>query len=561
MVNIMVKMTGATAIAKTLREHGTEYVFYVFGYGVPNPELEAEGINTVLTRNEKCAAYIADGYARIGLRPGVAWGYRGPGSVNLAAGLADAYWSSSPVIALTSATQKTHIHRDSYQGIPDVRHFDEVTKWNVDVPTPDMGGEVLRNAFQVATSGCPGPVHVNFHVNAIFNEAEIPEPFGDQVYCGIPAKRIRPDPEDTKAVAKALTVAERPVIVAGQGVVISQAWDEVIQLAELLNIPVATSNTGKGIIPDKHPLAIGVAGLYSKATANVVIQDSDLVFYIGCKTGNMVTGNWTVPRPNTKVVQLDIDPEFVGRNFKTEATMICDSKLGLQDLITMLKRLMAKPAKTSQARLKEVEELIRVWNETADSELNSDAVPIKCHRLVKEIRKALAPDDILVADTGSETIWSSLFYEVYASGRNYICAAGSLGWSFPASIGAKLAAGGRKVLNLIGDGGIGYHIGEFETAVRYDVPFVAVVVNNMSWARPPATLKEPVDFGKVAEAFGGFGIRVERPGDIAGALDEAFNSGKPAIVDVVVDREESGYFAMATSRSWIPNAPTNLPFR
>ena len=557
----MVKMTGAMAIAKTLREHGTEYVFYVFGYGVPSHELEAEGINMVLTRNEKCAAYIADGYARIGLRPGVAWGYRGPGSVNLAAGLADAYWSSSPVIALTSATQKTHIHRDSYQGLPDVRHFDEVTKWNVDVPTPDMGGEVLRNAFQVATSGCPGPVHVNFHVNAIFNEAEIPEPFGDQCYCRIPAKRFRPDPEDTKAVAKALTEAERPVIVAGQGVLISQAWDEVIQLAELLNIPVATSNTGKGIIPDKHPLAIGVAGLYSKATANSVIQDSDLVFYIGCKTGNMVTGNWTVPRPNTKVVQLDIDPEFIGRNFKTEATMICDSKLGLQDLIATLKQLMAKPAKTSQARLKEVEELIRVWNETADSELNSDAVPIKCHRLVKEIREALAPDDILVADTGSETIWSSLFYEVYASGRNYICASGSLGWSFPASIGAKLAAGSRKVLNLIGDGGIGYHIGEFETAVRYDVPFVAVVVNNMSWARPPATLKEPVDFGKVAEAFGGFGIRVERPGDIAGALDEAFDSGKPAIVDVLVDREESGYSAMATSRSWIPDAPTNLPFR
>lgn len=557
----MVKMTGAMAIAKTLREHGTKYVFYIFGYGVPTSELEAEGINMVLTRNEKCAAYIADGYARIGLRPGVAWGYRGPGSVNLAAGLADAYWSSSPVIALTSATQKSHIHRDSYQGLPDVRHFDEVTKWNVDVPTPDMGGEVLRNAFQVATSGCPGPVHVNFHVNAIYNEAEIPEPFGDQCYCRIPAKRIRPDPEDTKAVAKALTEAERPVIVAGQGVVISQAWDEVIQLAELLNIPVATSNTGKGIIPDNHPLAIGVAGLYSKATANKVIQDSDLVFYIGCKTGNMVTGNWTVPRPNTKVVQLDIDPEFIGRNFKTKATMICDSKLGLQDLIATLKQLMAKPAKTSQARLKEVEELIRVWNETADSELNSDAVPIKCHRLVKEIREALAPDDILVADTGSETIWSSLFYEVSASGRNYICAAGSLGWSFPASIGAKLAAGGRKVLNLIGDGGIGYHIGEFETAVRYDVPFVAVVVNNMSWARPPATLKEPVDFGKVAEAFGGFGVRVERPGDIAGALDEAFDSGKPAVVDVVVDRKESGYSALATSRSWIPSAPSNLPFR
>jgi acetolactate synthase-1/2/3 large subunit len=559
----MVKMTGAKAIAQTLKMHNVEYVFYIFGYGVPVQELTAEGITMVLTRNEKCAAYIADGYARIGLKPGVAWGYRGPGSMNLAAGLADAYWSSSPVIAVTSATQKEHIHRDSYQGIPDIRHFDEVTKWNVDVPTPDIVGECLRNAFQVATSGCPGPVHINFHAKAIYQESEMVKPFGDEAYHKIPAKRIRPDPMDTLAVAKALVKARRPVIVAGQGTLISGAWTEVIQLAEMLQIPVATSNTGKGIIPDAHPLAIGVAGLYSKATANKMISDADLVFYIGCKTGNMATGNWTVPIPDTKVVQLDIDPEFIGRNYKTEATMVCDTKLGLQDLIGTVKELMVKPIKNRQIRLTEVADIMKQWNETAAAAMSSDAKPITGHRLIKEIRNALAHQDILVTDTGSETIWSSLFYEVLASGRNYICAAGSLGWSFPAAIGAKLAAGDRKVLNLIGDGGIGYHIGEFETAVRYDVPVVAVVLNNMSWARSPATLTEPVDFSKVAQAYGGFGARVEHPDNIADTLKDAFNSGKPAIIDVIVDRgtNGSGYAAMRESRSWIPDAPTNLPFK
>jgi acetolactate synthase-1/2/3 large subunit len=557
----MTKITGAKAIAKILKKFDTEYIFYIFGYGVPNREIEDEGIKMVLTRNEKCAAYIADGYARIGLKPGVAWGYRGPGSMNLAAGLADGYWSSSPIIALTSATQKSHIHKDSYQGLSDIRHFDEVTKWNVDVPTPDMVGHILRNAFQVATSGCPGPVHVNFHANAIFQEVDLPELFGDKAYCKIPAKRTRPDPEDTRSVVKALIEAERPVVVAGQGVLISQASDELIQLAEMLNIPIATSNTGKGVIPDAHPLAIGVAGLYSKATANQVIQDADLVFYVGCKTGNMVTCNWTIPKPNTKVVQLDIDPEFIARNYQTIASMVCDSKLGLQDLIIILKQMVFKPAKKSQVRLKEVERIIKVWNEKADAELNSDAIPIKGHRLMKELRQALSPHDILVADTGSETIWTSLFYEILTSGRNYICAAGSLGWSFPASIGAKLAAGDRKVLTLIGDGGIGYHIGEFETAVRYKIPFVTVVLNNMSWARPPATLKNPVNFAKIATAFGGFGIRVERPGDIAGAIDEAFDSGKPAIVDVIVDRKESGYVALLTSGSWISNKKTNFSFK
>jgi acetolactate synthase-1/2/3 large subunit len=240
--------------------------------------------------------------------------------------------------------------------------------------------------------------------------------------------------------------------------------------------------------------------------------------------------------------------------------MVCDAKLGLQDLISMTKQIIDKPAKHNQVRLTEVTKLIKVWNEKADAELNSDVIPIKGHRLVKELRNALTPNDLLIADTGSETIWTSLFYEIVESGRNYLCAAGSLGWSFPASIGAKLAAGDRKVLTLIGDGGIGYHIGEFETAVRYHVPFVTVVLNNMSWARPPATLKYAVDFGKLATASGGFGIRVERPGDLASALKEDFESDQPAIVDVVVDRKESGYVALLTSRMWISQKPTKLAF-
>jgi acetolactate synthase-1/2/3 large subunit len=558
----MIQMTGAKAIAQTLKIHDVEYIFYIFGYGVPVQELSAEGITMILTRNEKCAAYMADGYARIGLKPGVAWGYRGPGSVNLAAGLADAYWSSSPVIALTSATQKEHIHRDSYQGIPDIRHFDEVTKWNVDVPTPDIVGECLRNAFQVATSGCPGPVHINFHAKAIYQESEMVTPFGDITYTKIPAKRIRPDPKDTSSVIKALVHATNPVIVAGQGILISGAWTEVIQLAETLHIPVATSNTGKGVIPDTHPLAIGVAGLYSKATANKIITESDLVFYIGCKTGNMVTGNWTVPMPDTKVVQLDIDPEFIGRNYKTEASMVCDVKLGLQDLIKTIKHLKAKSTTNQPIRLTHIATIMKQWNDAATAAMSSDAQPITGHRLIKEIRNILAPQDILVTDTGSETIWSSLFYEVLAPGRNYICAAGSLGWSFPAAIGAKLAAGDRKVLNLIGDGGIGYHIGEFETAVRYNIPVVVVVLNNMSWAYPSTSLTEPVDFSKVAQAYGGFGARVEHPGAIADTLKDAFNSGQPAIINVIVDRgtNGSGYAAMRESRAWVSGSPTNLPF-
>jgi acetolactate synthase-1/2/3 large subunit len=239
--------------------------------------------------------------------------------------------------------------------------------------------------------------------------------------------------------------------------------------------------------------------------------------------------------------------------------MVCDTKLGLQDLITTVKQLKTKSISEARARIAEI---MTQWNEAAAAVMSSDAKPITGHRLIKEIRKTLAAQDILVTDTGSETIWSSLFYDVLASGRNYICAAGSLGWSFPAAIGAKLAAGDRKVLNLIGDGGIGYHIGEFETAIRYNIPVVVVVLNNMSWAYPSTSLTNPVDFSKVAQAYGGFGARVEHPGAIADTLKDAFSSEKPAIIDVIVDRgtNGSGYTAMRDSRAWIPGAPTNLPF-
>jgi acetolactate synthase-1/2/3 large subunit len=477
--------------------------------------------------------------------------------MNLAAGLADAYWTNTPVIAMTSATQRSNLHKFQYQGIPDMAHFEEVTKWNIDVATSDIVSEVLRIAFQTATTGCPGPVHINFHANAIFQECEIVEPFGASIYNKIPVKSQRPNKEDTDAVAKVLLNARKPVIIAGGEVIISKAWDEVIQLAEMLTIPIATSLSGKGIIPDSHYLSIGVTGLYSKATANKIVLDSDLVFFIGCKAGNMSTGNWTVPDLNSNIIQLGIEPELIGRSYKVKASMVCDPKLGLQDLIETL-RLTTPNIASNSARIKEVRVIMEKWRKNVDNELNSDVIPIKCHRVIKEIRDFLSPNDILVADTGSENIWSGVFFDVLDSGRNFIHAAGSLGWSFPATIGAKLAAGEKKVVNLIGDGGIGYHIGELETALRYKIPFVSVVLNNRSWSNPRGSAE--VNFSNVAKSFGAYGIRVEKPGEIAEALKEASDSDKPAIVDILVDVKENGYVALNNSRTWIKGAPKVLPF-
>jgi acetolactate synthase-1/2/3 large subunit len=547
----MVKMTGAGAVAKTMKNHGVDYLFHVSG-GMARlfVEIENAGIELVLARSEKAAAYMADGYARLSYKPGVCYGQAGPGAINLAAGISEAYWTCTPLIALTGSTSLSHLYKFQYQEIDEMPLFEPMTKWNVEIFQTDRAGEIIRDAFLMATSGSPGPVHVNLHYDVANAEADLPEPCGDITYSKYPAKRFRPDPDDVIAVAKVLADAKRPVIIAGGGVVISQAWDEVIQLAERLSIPVATTLDGRGVIPDSHPLSLGVVGRYSKSISNDILAEADIAFFIGSRAGGMATDNWNVPDSKAKILQLDLEAEHLGRNYENAASLVCDAKLGLQDLIATLENMIDKPDPRGMY-LKEIKEMRENWEKIASSLMDSDAVPIKPHRVIKEIRKALGEKDILVADTGQMGAWTGVLYPVITPGRTYIRAAGTLGWSLPAAIGAKFAAKERKVLNVIGDGGIAYHIAELETALRYNKPFVSVVFNNITlgmlhysfaWSYDRKGLKSSdfidVDYGKVARAFGCYGMRVERPGELSEAIEEAFRSEKPAVIDVMIDRYE-----------------------
>jgi acetolactate synthase-1/2/3 large subunit len=264
----------------------------------------------------------------------------------------------------------------------------------------------------------------------------------------------------------------------------------------------------------------------------------------------MATNNWTYPTDEAKILQLDVKPEYIGRNYRTTASMVCDARLGLVDLLAVLKGMMAKTVSRGRY-LDEVKKKKGEWDELAASVFSSDAVPIKPHRVIREIRDVLGSEDILVADTGQMGAWTGVLYPILAPGRAYIRAAGTLGWSFPAAIGAKFAAGDRKVLDVTGDGGIAYHISELETALRCDKPFVAVVFNNVTlgmlhygfaWRHGGKALKSSdfvdVDYGKVARSFGCFGTRIEKPGELGDALRSAFDSGKPAVIDVMIDRYE-----------------------
>jgi acetolactate synthase-1/2/3 large subunit len=264
----------------------------------------------------------------------------------------------------------------------------------------------------------------------------------------------------------------------------------------------------------------------------------------------MATDNWNFPSSEAEVLQLDVEPEYIGRNYRTAASLVCDARLGLRDLQATLETMLEKPTPRG-GYLDEVKEMREEWGRLASSVMDSDAVPIKPHRVVKEIREALGEEDILVADTGQMGAWTGVLYPILAPGRAYIRASGTLGWSFPAAIGAKFAAEDRKVLDVTGDGGIAYHIAELETALRCDKPFVAVVFNNVTlgmlhygfaWRHGGKALKSSdfvdVDYGKVARAFGCHGARIERPGELGEAIKEAFDSGKPAVVDVMIDRYE-----------------------
>ena len=546
----MVNMTGARAIAKTMKKHGVDHFFHVPGGMISLfIEIEDAGIDLVLTRSEKAAAYMADGYSRVSYKPSVCYGQAGPGAINLAAGISEAYWTCTPVIALTGSTSLPHLYKYQYQELDEMPLFQPTTKWSAHVYRADRAAEITRNAFTIATSGCPGPVHINLHYDAANNEADSIEPYADTDHTRYPSRRTRPDPESIKGVAKVLVKAERPVIVAGGGVVISQAWNEVTDLAERLFMPVATTLSGKGALPDEHPLSIGIVGRYSCSVANKVVDDADVVFFIGSKAGGMSTDNWTVPGQDATILQLDIEPETIGRNYNVSNKMVCDAKAGIKDLIRVLEEMMQNNKKRQY--LERVAKLKSEWNELATSVMSSDAVPIKPHRVIKEIRDILDEKDALVADTGQMGAWTGVLYRTIAPGRTYIRAAGTLGWSLPAAIGVKYALGERKVLNVIGDGGIAYHISELETALRCDKPFVVVIFNNVTlgmlhygfkWRGEGKALKSSdffdIDYGKVAEAFNCYGHRIERPGELKEAIQLAFDSGKPAIVDVMIDRYE-----------------------
>ncbi len=544
-------MNGAEWLARALAGTGMSHVFFVESTMRRTLlQLGDLGVTPVLAHSEKAAAYMADGYARVSGRPGVCMA-QSVGAANLASGLQDAWLGRSPVIAFTGHKEPSFQHRNSYQEIPHAPLFSAVTKFSSPVYATSELPRLLRLAWRAALADTPRPTHLDFNglqgdVIELGQTAE--PPVIETEPRPIPVHRPVADERDIERAAAVLSGARRLVIVAGDGAAASGAGLEVLALAEALKAPIATSLGARGIIPTTHRLSVGVVGSYSAPPANRIVHSADMVLFVGCDTGDQVTLNWTVPARDTRIVQIEADPLEIGRSYPNTTGVLGDPKATLARLV----EIVGHPTRDS-GFADEAARIVADWRASMAPLVAKNTAPIAVERLCAEITRALPADGILVADTGYSGIWTGTMIDLNGAGQGYQRAAGSLGWAFPASLGATCAAGARKVVCFTGDGGFYYHLAELESARRCNIPVTVVVNNNSGFGQNLTGVRRisgnrpgrgeelvrfgPTDFTAVAKSFGVHGIRVERPQDIAPALQQAMAADAPVLVDVVTDLE------------------------
>lgn len=544
-------LMGAEWLARALAGTGMTHVFFVESTMRRTLlALSDLGVKPILAHSEKAAAYMADGYARVAMRPGVCMA-QSVGAANLASGLQDSYLGRAPVIAFTGRKEPSFQHRNSYQEVAHAPFFAAVTKFSSPVETTGELPRLLRHAWRAAMADPIRPTHLDFNglqgdvIELGQTDASIEI---DHDKRPIPTHRTTGADSDIERAAKLLLGARRLAIVAGDGAAVSGAGPEILALAEALAAPIATTLGARGLVPTRHRLAVGVAGSYSAPPANRIVHSADMVLFIGCDTGDQVTLNWTIPAIDTPIVQIDAEPLEIGRSYPNTTGLAGDPKT----TVARLNQLMGRPVRDSSFA-DEAARIVADWRATMQPLAEKGTAPIAVERLCAEITKALPSDGVLVADTGYSGIWTGTMIDFNGTDQTYLRAAGSLGWAFPASLGAQCAAGSRKVICFTGDGGFYYHLAELESARRYQIPSVTVINNNSGFGQNLTGVRRisgnrpghgeelirfgPTDFTKVAASFGVRGIRVEQSGEIAPALAEALAANEPVVVDVVTDLE------------------------
>lgn len=549
--------SGAEAAVRMLDLYGVRHVFGLCG-DTSLPFYDAlykmeHRITHVLTRDERSAAYMADGYARVSGKPGICEGPSGGGATYLLPGLVEANESCSPVLGITSDVPVLSRGRYPLTELDQEALYRPITKWNTMCDRAEQVPQAIRSAFRHMTTGRPGATHIGLPFDVLkqpVDPAEIWAQPGHDIY---PAWRSGADPSRVELAAEAMLAARRPVLVCGGGVISSGATDELLQVATLLDAPVCTTVTGKGSIAETHPLSVGVVGSNGGvvATRNVVEQ-ADLVVFIACRAGSTTTEHWTRPAREVQIVHIDVDPLVVSANYRTEHALIGDAKLVLGALLQALTRRLGKRLATdfdgaavaARARAIKFDAFRRLAEENAR--------PVRPERVLAELHRILPRDAVVVADPGTPCPYVSCYYPMREAGRHFLTnrAHGALGYAMSAALGAWFARPHSKCVAIMGDGSFGFCVGELETVVRCKAPLLMLVFSNATYGWIKASQRASygqryfsVDFARTDHALiaSGYGIkswRVEDPDQLGPVLREAAEHGGPTLVDIVVQSLE-----------------------
>jgi len=549
-------MKGAEILVESLIAHGVKYIF-----GVPGDtslvwyealhDHKAE-LKHILATDERNASFMADAYARITNRPGVCEGPSGGGVTYQLPGVSEANRSSIPLVSLNTGIESFFSEKGRLTEIDQQSIYKSETKWSATIAHAKRIPEFVRKAFRIATSGRPGAVHLAIPMDILGEEVDVKDLYGNPKYVKCPSSRIIPPIDDVKQAKDLILKAKRPVIIAGGGVHLSGAYEELQELAELVGIPVGTSITGKGSIPETHPLSIGCVGDNGgREVANEIVNESDLVIYLGTETGSVVTRKWTLPALDSgkHIIQIDIDPTEIGKNYPVDVGLVGDAKATLKILNQLIKAEINEKSFLERPLVQEISKRVAEWRKQEDLNFDLNSTLIKPQTIIKCMAEVLPQNSIIVSDDGTPTPFFVAYYEFCSAGRKYLNprAHGALGYAVPGAVGACVASPESTIVALTGDGSMLMSMGELATISRLNLPVIVIIFHNneYSWVKTSQALFHAqkffsvdlpdIDYCKVAEGFGLRAIQIRDPNEVKPALRTALESEEPVVIDIYTE--------------------------
>jgi len=542
-------ITGAEAMVRMLEAHDVRHVFGLCG-DTTLPFYDAlyrldHDIEHILTRDERSACYMADGYARVTGKVGVCEGPSGGGATYILPGLVEANESSIPVLAITSDVGTRSRGHYPLTELDQEGLMRPLTKHTSVIQHADAVPDAVRTAFRTMTTGRPGTAHLGFPIDVQRGEANPEAIWADPAHASFPAHPSGPDPARVEAAVEAILSARFPVVICGGGIVLAGGEDAFRRFVEALDIAVATTISGQGAIPETHPNNVGVVGSNGGvADTRALVEKADLVVFLGCRAGSVTTELWRYPAKGTRIVHIDNDPEVIGASYRTEVAVVSDARLAVEALNAALAARSLPDGFGGAAVVAPLK--ARKWAAFEAIAAATDR-PIRPERTIAALRRCLDDDAVVVGDPGTPCPYISAFYELRTAGRRLFSnrAHGALGYALSAAVGAAYGVPGRKVVALMGDGSFGFTCGELETVVRNRLPITFLVFSNAVYGWIKAGQRSSfgeryfsVDFGEtdhaaVAAAFGVTSWRVEDPEALEGVLRQAVAHDGPTLVDVV----------------------------